>query len=265
LINVEALDEQGNYRNFLNLQTTVVSPKGEKQTVRLEQTGPGHYEARFPTKEVGAYLLNLMDMKEGQVRGSQVVGASVNYSPEFTSSEPNYNLLRRITETGGGKFLELSNPALNTFEHDRRKTFQPRDLWEYLLELAILLFIVDVGVRRIQIDRDEMLRAMRAVQRRVFFWQGIPRAPESEESLAALLARREAVRSAQTAPAEPKADLFRPAKPVTEPLPGIEPAEAPPVQAPSGPAQPTKEPAEPGATTTSRLLEAKRRAQKRKP
>jgi hypothetical protein len=207
-----------------------------------------------------------MDMKEGQVRGSQVVGASVNYSPEFTSSEPNYNLLRRVTETGSGKFLELSTPALNTFEHDRRKTFQPRDLWEYLLELAIVLFILDVGVRRIQIDRDEMLRAMRAVQRRVFFWQGIPRAPEAEESLAALLARREVVRSTQTAPAEPKADLFRPMKPVTEPLPGMGSAEAPPVQSPAtAPAQPAKEPAEPAATTTSRLLEAKRRAQKRKP
>ena len=267
LINVEALDEQGNYRNFLNLQTTVVSPKGEKQTVRLEQTGPGHYEAKFPTKEVGAYLLNLMDMKEGQVRGSQVVGASVNYSPEFTSSEPNYNLLRRITETGGGKFLELENPALNTFEHDRRKTFQPKDIWEWLLEFAILLFIVDVGVRRIQLDRDEVLRALRAVQRRVLFWQGVPRAPEAEESHAALSARSEAVSSTQTAPAtEPKADLFKPAKPVTE-LPGLASGEAPPIQTPSGPtpAQPAKEPAEPAGTTTTRLLEAKRRAQRRKP
>ncbi|MFN7141184.1 MAG: glutamine amidotransferase, partial [Limisphaerales bacterium] len=71
-IAVEAVDEQGNYRNFLNLQTVVVSPKGERQTVRLEQTGPGHYEARFPTKEVGAYLLNLMDIQDGQLRGSQV-------------------------------------------------------------------------------------------------------------------------------------------------------------------------------------------------
>jgi hypothetical protein len=244
----------------------VVSPKGEKQTVRLEQTGPGHYEAKFPTKEVGAYMLHLMDMNEGKVRGSQVVGASVNYSPEFTSSEPNYNLLRRITETGGGKFLELSTPALNPFEHDRRKTFQPHDLWQWLLEAAILLFIMDVGVRRIQLERDELLRAMRAVQRRVLFWQGIPRAPESEESLAALLSRRDAVRSRQTAPAEPKPDLFRPAKPLTEPLPGDGPAEAPPVQTPaSGATAPPKEPAEPAATTTSRLLEAKRRAQKRKP
>ena len=47
-ISVEALDAQGNFRNFLNLQTVVVSPKGERQTVRLEQTGPGHYEATIP-------------------------------------------------------------------------------------------------------------------------------------------------------------------------------------------------------------------------
>src|SRR2546426_12821996 len=58
VISVEALDQQGNFRNFLNLQAIVVSPKGEKQSVRLEQTGPGHYDARFPTKEVGADLLN---------------------------------------------------------------------------------------------------------------------------------------------------------------------------------------------------------------
>jgi hypothetical protein len=75
LISVEALDEQGNYRNFLDLQAAVASPKGERQTIRLEQTGPGHYEAKFPTKEVGTYLLNLMDMKDGKPQGSQVVGA----------------------------------------------------------------------------------------------------------------------------------------------------------------------------------------------
>ena len=77
-ISVEAIDAQGNFRNFLNLQTVVVSPKGERQTVRLEQTGPGHYEAKFPTREVVAYLMNLMDLKDGELRGSQILGASVN-------------------------------------------------------------------------------------------------------------------------------------------------------------------------------------------
>jgi uncharacterized membrane protein len=259
LISVEAVDEQGNYRNFLNLQTTVVGPKGERQNVRLEQTGPGHYEAHFPTKQVGSYLLNLMDIKDGQLRGSQVLGASINYSPEFNANEPNLNLLRRLAESSGGKLLDQSALDLNPFSHDRRKTFQPRDLWEALIKWAIILFIFDVAVRRIQIDRQELER----LRRRLFFWQAAPRPGAAEESLSALLARREQVRSTKTAAAEPKPELFQPAKPVTD-MPSSAPgATRPPEPGPEPPA-PKSEPAETPASTTSRLLEAKRRAQKRK-
>jgi len=265
LINVEALDEQGNFRNFLNLQAVVASPKGERQTVRLEQTGPGHYEARFPTKEVGAYLLNLMDVKDGKVRGSQVIGASVNYSPEFNTAEPNLNLLRRIAETGGGKLLDPMAPTVNPFLHDRQKTFQPRDLWESLLKFAIILFLLDVGVRRIQIGREEWSRGMRVLQSWLFFWRGAARPPEAEESLAALLSRREQVRSQQTGPAiTPRPELFRPEQPATQPLPGEETAAAPPPQPGPSPAEPSKPPEPSAPSTASRLLEAKRRAQKRK-
>jgi uncharacterized membrane protein len=265
VINVEALDEQGNFRNFLNLQAIVSSPKVERQTVRLEQTGPGHYEARFPTKDVGLYMLNLTDVKDGQVRGSQIIGASVNYSPEFNASEPNLNLLRRIAETGGGKMLDPGVPSVNPFLHDRQNTFQPRDLWEALLKFAIVLFTLDVGVRRIQIGRDEWLRATRAVRRWLFFWQGVPRTPEAEESLTALLARREQVRSQRTAPApQASADLFRPEKAPAMPLPGEEAVATAPPQAAVPPTEAPKPSDESAPSTASRLLEAKRRAQRRK-
>jgi hypothetical protein len=263
LINVEALDEQGNYRNFLNLQAAVVSPKGTRTTVRLEQTGPGHYEVRFPTREIGAYLLNLMDLKDGQLRGSQVVGASVNYSPEFIDTQPNVNLLQRIADSTGGKLLDPAVPELNPYRHDRLKTFQPRDLWEWLLKLAVILFTLDVGVRRIQIDRDEWARAWQYLRLKVLGRPAV-RATEAEVSLAALLARREQVRSTQTAPAEQvRPELFRPDHPVTEPLPGAEPAVPAPAQ-PSEPGEPPAAPGEAPSSTTSRLLEAKRRAQKRR-
>jgi uncharacterized membrane protein len=265
LINVEALDEQGNFRNFLNLQAIVASPKGERTTVRLEQTGPGHYEAHFPTKEIGQYMLNLSDIKDGKVRGSQILGASVNYSPEFNASEPNLNLLRRLAESGGGKMIDPASPSVNPFLHERQNTFQPRDLWESLLKFAIILFTVDVGVRRIQIGHDEWARAMRALRRWVFFWQGVPRAPEAEESLTALLARRHQVHAQHTGPiVEPSADLFRPEKAPSIALPGEEAEAAPPVQV-AAPAPDEPKPAEAApASTASRLLEAKRRAQKRR-
>ncbi|MBI4327194.1 MAG: VWA domain-containing protein [Chloroflexi bacterium] len=262
-ISVEALDAQGNFRNFLNLEAVVVSPKGERQTVRLDQTGSGHYEAKFATREVGAYLLHLTEMQDGQLRASQVLGASVNYSPEFDATEPNWNLLHHLAETGGGKVLDLRNPAQNPFGHDRQKTFQPLDLWEWLLKLAIILFPLDVGVRRIQLDREEWLRATQNLRRWLFFWRARPPVPATAESLVALLARRDQVRASQTASVtEPAPELFQPQRPVpaeVEIKPAVLDRSGTAVEA----AAPAPAPEEP-ASTTSRLLEAKRRAQRRK-
>jgi uncharacterized membrane protein len=266
VISVEALDPNGNYKNFLNLQTVVVSPKGDRQMVRLEQTGPGHYEARFPTKEIGAYSLNLMQLEDGKVAAQQFLGASVNYSPEFNASEANLHLLQQIADTTGGKMLPLepAGPEENPFLHNRQKTFQPRDLWEWLLKLVICLFPLDVAVRRIQIDREEWLKATATLRRWVLFWKGRERTVEADESLNALLARRDEVRSKTTsATTQPAPELFQPTRPVdlnapTTPLPKREPA------FPSEPAASEEPKEEQPAGTTSRLLEAKRRAQRRR-
>ena len=266
LINVEALDEKGNYRNFMNLQATVVSPKGERAIVRLAQTGPGHYEAKFPTKEVGGYLVNLTQMENGQAVAGQVVGASVNFSPEFAAGDPNFNLLKRIAEAGSGKLLDPMKVMENPFTHDRMKTKRPLDLWEWLVRLAIIVFVLDVGVRRIDLEREQVLKGLAAVKRFVFFWQGKPRPVEADESLNTLLARREQVRSTRTSAgtAEPRQDLFKPQEPAKAadfPLSGQSEKSTPAETA--SPAE-TKPAEEEKPTTTNRLLEAKRRAQKRR-
>jgi len=263
VLSVEAVDAEGNFRNFLDLQTTVSTPKGQKQIVRLQQTGPGRYEARFPTKEVGSYLMNLAEMKDGSVRASQVVGASVNYSPEFASTEPNLNLLRRLAEAGGGRIL---NPATdNPFQVGRLKTFQPEDLWEWCLKFAICLFVVDVGIRRIDLDGAEVMRAVRKFVLK-FIRQPAAEMP-SDASLGALLQRRDQVRTQTQAKSESpiiQKPIWRPPEPTKEavaaagqPTAGEMP-KAPPVS--PGPAKPAR----PQESTTSRLLDAKRRAQKDK-
>jgi len=148
--------------------------------------------------------MNLTDRGSGQ---SQALGLSVNYSPEFDDSGPNTSLLRRLAELGGGQVL---NPeSENPFSHDRKETFQPLDMSDWLLKLAILLFPLDVGVRRIQIDRAEWLRAMRTLRRWLMPWRGVPRTKEADESLSALLTRRGRVRSERTA-VEPSPALFEP-------------------------------------------------------
>ncbi|MBI3192671.1 MAG: hypothetical protein HYZ36_08395, partial [Pedosphaera parvula] len=154
----------------------------------------------------------------------------------------------------------------NPFLHDRRKTFQPRDLWEWLLKLAILLFPLDVAVRRIQIDREELLLATQTLRRWLFLGKRPQRKLEADESLAALLARREQVRATQTA-AAPQPELFRPERPGTVADPPSRPAPPVPPESIADQGQPIRGKTPEGsqtASTTARLLEAKRRAQRRK-
>lgn len=260
-ISVEAVDAKGNYRNFLNLQTLVVSPKGDRQVLQLQQTGPGRYEAIFPTKEVGAYLMNLTDRANGQ---SQALGLSVNYSPEFDDSGPNLALLRRLAELGGGKLL---NPDVdNPFLHDREKTFRPFDLRDWLLRFAILLFPFDVAIRRIQLDSAQWLKVSQTLRRWLMPWKSIPRPKEADESLAALLTRRDQVRSRRV-PTAPAPELFQPQQPPVvpdQPAGTSSPSGAPPPSAAAPPPTPeSKSTEDKPASTTSRLLDAKRRARRR--
>lgn len=266
VLTAEAMDANGQFRNFLNLQAVVVSPKGERKTVRLEQTGPGHYQAHFPTRDTGAYLINLVDIQNGAVRARQTLGASVNYSPEFATAGPNLPLLNRLAELSGGKVLTLDAPQDSPFTHDRKKTRQPRDLWILLLELSILLFPLDVAIRRLQIDREEWIRATRNLRRLLPFTQSGAAELPADESLAALLARKNAVRAATTAslrdtggptPAPPSS--FPTANPAQPSGPAQPDRPTPPAESLSGRSLPNDAPAE---STTSKLLEAKRRAQK---
>lgn len=276
-LQVEALDPQGNFRNFLNLQAVVVDPKGQSQTVPLEQKGPGRYEAAFTGREVGSYMINLLNLVGGKVAGLQPLGASLNYSPEFNAAEPNLGFLQRLVEAGGGRLLNPDALADNPFLHDRKKTYQPRDLWWWLLLVAVALFPFDVGLRRIQLEREELARAWG----RLLAMVGLRRRPAvvaPQESMATLLARKEQVRAthagaaggpgAGPAPVEPSPDLFRP----TREVPPTEPSSAPEADAGGKSGEAGASGSKPGSgegagggreSATSRLLEAKRRARKK--
>ena len=264
IISVEAIDTDGNFRNFLDLQAVVVNPKGERELVPLTQTAAGRYEAEFETRETGSYLVHLREMEQGELRASQVIGANLDHSPEFAESRPNLARLERLAEVGGGRLLSRDFGADNPFEHDRRETFQPVDLWEWLLKFAVLLFPVDVGVRRIQIDREEWSRWMAGLMRVLVFWRRKENS-KREESLASLLAKRDEARETfrreqPGAPTEPAPELFQPSQPTSD-----DSAES--GASATAVAEPTtteNNPEPEGDSTTSRLLAAKRKALRKK-
>ncbi|MCZ7637344.1 MAG: hypothetical protein M5U12_15715 [Verrucomicrobia bacterium] len=126
----------------------------------------------------------------------------------------------------------------------------------------MILFVFDVAIRRLYLDRAEWLKATEPLRRRLFFWRQPVRPAETKESLAALLSRRGQVRAEKTGAGQPRPELFEPAQPVAATPPVAAPTTAKASEAkPAAPAAPTPAP-ERGAHT-SRLLEAKRRASRK--
>ena len=258
LLAVEAVDADGSYRNLLDLTAVAVSPSGKRHEFRVEQKGPGHYEARFPADEVGAYLIQLAERKEGRVAAVQALGTTVNVSPEFDTSGPDLPFLRHLAAQGGGRVLDPVRD--NPFLLDRVRTHRAVDLWEHLLRWLVVLFVLDVGLRRIDLDVAEwkgwFLRHWnRLAGRRA------PAPAEREESLQNLLAQRDAVRAQRARPPAPSAvsgpATARPATaavatPPRATAPGAEPAK------PEG----TGGAGDANAGGLDRLLEAKRRAKR---
>ena len=116
-------------------------------------------------------------------------------------------------------------------------------------------------MRRIQLDREEWLKVTRSLRRWFFFWKSGARPVQADESLAALLNRRDEVRSRKPETQEVVSSnehLFTPkTPPKVETQSDGEPGVA------SETKKEAKVPAEGTAeNTTSRLLEAKRRARK---
>ena len=130
------------------------------------------------------------------------------------------------------------------------------------LNYAVILFVMDVGVRRIQLDREEWLKATATLRRWLLFWRPAPVAADQDQSLGALLARRDQIRSKETAPGiSPAPELFQPkSQPPAQKSTLAQPI---PSATPEKPSPATTQPAPP-ADTTSRLLAAKRRAQKKR-
>jgi hypothetical protein len=193
-------------------------------------------------------------------------GFSIAYSPEFRDLRTNLALLQNLADRTGGRMLSAGD-AKAPFERTALARAEARPpVWEDLIRWMLLLFLLDVAIRRIAVNPVEIARRVRKYIREI----AGPRqtAEASAAVLSTLKGARDQVREAAAAPmTETGVAPNRSAKyeaPVTDAkvteqlskaLGGASTEDQPVV------ARPTKKPvATNEADYTSRLLRAKKRA-----
>ena len=150
-ITVDSIDDEGSPLNFLNLSARVISPSGKTDTIQLLQSASGRYEGELDTPEIGTYFINILEEVDGELHTGKIQAISIPYSPEYRKFENDSYLLNRVATTTGGKIITQTD---NIFEKGNQVVFYPRAAWMEMLLIALLLFPLDVALRRVYLPED---------------------------------------------------------------------------------------------------------------
>jgi uncharacterized membrane protein len=165
-VTVEAVTPDGGFKNNLRLRAHVVAPDMSAEEIALDQTAAGRYEGEFAATRRGAYLVSVSEESGGL---APVTGSVNSYSPEFGISKGDENLLSRISEETGGRPItnngregsgseDAASSDADLFERRATRTI-PREIWETLLLISLVLLPLDVGVRRLHLTREQLAEA----------------------------------------------------------------------------------------------------------
>jgi Mg-chelatase subunit ChlD len=153
-LTLDAIDPLGRFLNQSASDLTIIDPQLRERKLQLEQTAPGRYVAEFETPQTGAYHLHLAQKgAEGSSAVQQQTrGLTVGYSDELRLKPTNVELLQQIAAATGGRFNPKPEEALLDAAPSVRFAAQSRPLWPELLMLAIVLFVIDVALRRLDLS-----------------------------------------------------------------------------------------------------------------
>jgi uncharacterized membrane protein len=147
---VEALDQQGDYLNFLQFDSRMRDPGMQRVNTEFRQTGPGRYEAEVDVDQAGQYVASMGVYQGGQYVGTIRTGMSVPFSPEYRDLMTNEGLLRQVAEITGGRWLAADPAEDDIFSHDLPPSVAKQPVWDWIVAWLLLpLFLLDVAIRRL--------------------------------------------------------------------------------------------------------------------
>lgn len=149
-IHLTALGADGSYRNDFAPQVRVTAPDGSSSVETLRQVAPGHYAAQLPLSAATDNPWRFELLPGSGLSADDVAHAGVRrlfytYPDEYRLLPANLPLLRTLSEQTGGSLA----PA-------EEEIFKPRGdgglrgvpLWPHFAAAALLLFLIDILVRR---------------------------------------------------------------------------------------------------------------------
>jgi hypothetical protein len=144
LITINAVEKDGRFRNLLHPKLRIVDPAQAASTIEVPQVGPGAYEMRFPLNQDGTYVFRTV----GDASGGASRTLEFSYPDEYHFYPPNFEVLRDLS-TGTGGVYQAAGPEI--FDAGGETVSVHTRLWPLLASLALVLYLVDVLLRRLRL------------------------------------------------------------------------------------------------------------------
>ena len=136
-----------------NLETNahVLMPDGTETNVSLTEVKPGEYEGSFDAPQQGAYAIRAEQTQDGQMVRQLEGGAVRTYSEEYDlRKQSGEEELKRLADATGGRVI--TDPK-EMFTARGQEAQSRRMLRPLLLTLALVLFLLDIALRRLSLDK----------------------------------------------------------------------------------------------------------------
>lgn len=137
----------GEFKEGYETKATIITPSLEKIQLKLDPISPGTYKGEFHVLEKGIYMINVNQYEDNSLVNTQKQGMVINYPKEYDFEDRKNNLERLLYETDG-KFIESPKEV---FEKNLDPVYGLKDLSRILMIIALLLFVLDVALRRLNI------------------------------------------------------------------------------------------------------------------
>ncbi len=178
-VHVEAIDAEGKFLNLENLGGRVIGPDMSGTPLPLTQVGPDQFQGDFQANVSGSYIVNLQYRKMGEgdkIHHTHTI-VNVPFAPEFRDLTYNAPLLTEISTLTGGRVLPSEPEQAHLFAYSGVKfpeTQLPLNPW--LIRIWLVIFLLDVAVRRISLD-------FKAIVRRLLVWVRRTRGEKTSRTL----------------------------------------------------------------------------------
>jgi Ca-activated chloride channel homolog len=163
---VDAFTPDERFDNQLESKLVVTGPatakgKGERRDIPMRRTAPGRYEADLRLDDYGSFLLRAEHARiapDGSLQpfASSFGHVSNPYPREYGRFEPDIELQARAAAAAGGS---LDPEPAKVFDAQGEKIIYYRPLWSRFVLAAIVVFLLDLLIRRVRLfDRKFLPR-----------------------------------------------------------------------------------------------------------